>query len=161
MVEKSDSVSNYMGLMLDIRNRIFKFVVDEVKRQDNILNYNKQIIPIHTKASFMNNTSLKLLLTVFVITLFSLNSYAQNAAAASKDGKVKVMIMEDVLFKGIIAANEAELIDKKIEFVNKTISDKEQIETDSDAEDARKTALLELRKKLEEQKNKVSSTNPK
>jgi len=108
----------------------------------------------------MRNKLIKIIFPIFILVLFSVNSYGQNAAAPGKDGKVKVMIMEDILFKGITAANEAELIDKKTECINKTISDKTQIETDSDAEEARKNALLELKKKLEEQKNKLSSINP-
>jgi len=97
---------------------------------------------------------------VFFILSFSLFIFQVNAQTLSsvpKDGKIKVMVMEDILFSGITSSNEKELLEKKIERIDKTLVDPAQIEANTEAENDRKTALLALRNKLVEQKNKLTA----
>jgi len=97
---------------------------------------------------------------VFFILPFSLLVFqgnAQTLSASPKDGKVKVIIMEDVLFNGIASATEKELLEKKIERIDKTLIDPAQIEANPEAENDRKTALLAIRNRLVEQKNKLTA----
>jgi len=100
----------------------------------------------------------KLFFPLFIAVLFILgtNGKAQTSITP-KEQPVKVMIMEDVLFSGIEASTEAELIDKKIDRVDAIINDPSQKEAGADAENARKAALLEIKNKLTAQKNKLTS----
>lgn len=95
---------------------------------------------------------------VFFILPFSLLTLQVNGQTVSsipKDGKTKVIIMEDFLFSGIASSNEKELLEKKIERIDKTLIDPAQIESNTEAENDRKAALLALRNKLVEQKSKL------
>lgn len=106
----------------------------------------------------MKKSYLAMSLLVAALVAFSKPAFAQE----SNDSRViSVFIMEDVLFNGITANTPAELLQKKIQRVNASLADPVQQEANAYAEEKRKMALVQLRTRLEEQKNKLNTNTSK
>ena len=100
------------------------------------------------------------ILLIMGMMLFSSRGTAQSAARS--DSRVAaVFIMENILFKGIAATSEAELLNKKIQRVEEEIADPVSRMSDASAEASRKTALVQLKTRLVAQRNKLNANSSK
>lgn len=95
------------------------------------------------------------------IMLFASDATAQDGVVRNDSRISAVFIMEDVLFKGLTAESEADLLAKKILRVEQEISDPSARMGEASAEASRKTALVQLKTRLVAQRNKLktNSTN--
>lgn len=84
---------------------------------------------------------------------------AQETSACQKSRVIGVFIMEDLLFKGLTASSEAELLTKKMQRVDQEIVNPNAKGSEPSAEASRRAALLQIKSRLMEQRNKLN-TNP-
>lgn len=98
-------------------------------------------------------------LLIFGIMLCGSRSLAQGAAARHDSRVSAVFIMENILFKGITATSETDLLAKKIQRVEQEISDPAARMDDASAEASRKTALVQLKTRLVTQRNKLKANS--
>ena len=96
------------------------------------------------------------LLTIVVIISQSTTCFSQNTER-NTDERVTVIIMENVLFQGIVAANELDLLNKKIAKVDQMVNDPNDAYTDADLETKRLQLYASLRNRLVFEKKKLTS----
>lgn len=96
------------------------------------------------------------LLTIVMIISQTNNGFTQNSDR-NKDERVTLVIMENVLFQGIVASNELDLLNKKIARVDEMVSDPNDMYTDADLENRRLQLYASLRNRLVFEKKKLTS----
>lgn len=84
---------------------------------------------------------------------------AQSASVAKESNVLGLFIMEDVLFKGITAHSQAELLTKKIQRVEQEIADPAQRYADEATEASRKTALIQIKARLLSERSKPNTNS--